>query len=225
MLNPSAFSKQNCGDGIRVNLRRKARWGSGTSGSSAGRSAASIRLGTVLRASSTASTWRAALAACAAIRRIFTTTAVGVLDRQRSLLHRPTASSIKARPAPSTAMANGGVIVNDTLASGGTVDLAGWEASTQAGHGIVSKAWNAGDVEIRGDKVYNNCGSACSSRTRRRMSSPPPQPPSTATGPPSAATRLRGLAGRQPGHAGSRRPRDFKHLVAGLALREFRRPN
>ena len=56
-------------------------------------------------------------------------------------------------------MATGGVVIDDTLASGGTVDLAGWEASTQAGHGIYVESWPNGDVEVRGDKVYNNCGS------------------------------------------------------------------
>lgn len=53
----------------------------------------------------------------------------------------------------------GGVYVNDTLASGGTIDLAGWEASTLAGHGVVIHSWANGDVEIRGNKIYNNCGS------------------------------------------------------------------
>ncbi len=52
-----------------------------------------------------------------------------------------------------------GITVNDTLASGGTVDLAGWTASTRAGDGIVISSWANGDVEIRGDKVYNHCGS------------------------------------------------------------------
>ena len=56
-------------------------------------------------------------------------------------------------------MANNGVLVNDTLASGGTVSIAGWVGSTLAGHGVNIQAWAAGDVEISGDKVYNNCGS------------------------------------------------------------------
>ncbi len=54
---------------------------------------------------------------------------------------------------------NAGVLINDALASGGTVDLAGWEASTLTGHGVVIQAWASGDVEMRGNKVYNNCGS------------------------------------------------------------------
>ncbi len=54
---------------------------------------------------------------------------------------------------------NAGVIVNDALASGGTVDLAGWEASTLTGHGVVIQSWPSGDVEMRGNKIYNNCGS------------------------------------------------------------------
>ena len=49
--------------------------------------------------------------------------------------------------------------MNDTLASGGTVDMGGWEASTLAGHGVVITSWPSGDVEVRGNKVYNNCGS------------------------------------------------------------------
>jgi hypothetical protein len=56
-------------------------------------------------------------------------------------------------------MENSGVVINDTLTSGGTVDLAGWEASSREGHGIVVTSWPSGDIEIRGDKIYNNCGS------------------------------------------------------------------
>ena len=51
-----------------------------------------------------------------------------------------------------------GVLVNDTLVTGGTIDLAGWQASNRAGPGIYIESWPSGDVEIRGDKVYNNCG-------------------------------------------------------------------
>ncbi len=50
-----------------------------------------------------------------------------------------------------------GVLVNDSVASGGTVDFAGWEASAQTGSGIDVRSWHNGDVEIRGNKVYNNC--------------------------------------------------------------------
>lgn len=50
-----------------------------------------------------------------------------------------------------------GALVNNSLASGGTVDFAGWEASAQTGPGIDIRSWHNGDVEIRGDKVYNNC--------------------------------------------------------------------
>ena len=50
-----------------------------------------------------------------------------------------------------------GALVNDSLAVGGTIDLAGWEASAQTGAGIDIRSWHNGDVEVRGDKVYNNC--------------------------------------------------------------------
>ena len=50
-----------------------------------------------------------------------------------------------------------GALIDDSLANGGTVDFAGWEASAQTGSGIHIKAWRNGDVEIRGNKVYNNC--------------------------------------------------------------------
>jgi hypothetical protein len=50
-----------------------------------------------------------------------------------------------------------GAMVSDPLASGGTVDLAGWVASSQTGSGIDIRQWKNGDVEIHGDKVYNNC--------------------------------------------------------------------
>ncbi len=50
-----------------------------------------------------------------------------------------------------------GALVNNSLAKGGTVDLAGWEASAQTGPGIDIRLWHNGDAEIRGDKVYNNC--------------------------------------------------------------------
>ena len=50
-----------------------------------------------------------------------------------------------------------GALVDDSFAGGGTVDFAGWEASAQTGSGIHIKQWRNGDVEIRGDKVYNNC--------------------------------------------------------------------
>ena len=53
---------------------------------------------------------------------------------------------------------NYGVKINDSLVSGGTVDLGGWIGST-SGHGVEIDAWANGDVEIHGDKVYNNCGS------------------------------------------------------------------
>jgi hypothetical protein len=52
-----------------------------------------------------------------------------------------------------------GVLVNDALANGGTVDIGGWVASTQAGPGIKIQQWRNGDVELRGQKIYNNCGS------------------------------------------------------------------
>ncbi len=54
---------------------------------------------------------------------------------------------------------NSGLTVNDTIASGGTVDMDGWEASALTGHGVVVQSWINGDVEIRGNKIYNNCGS------------------------------------------------------------------
>ena len=54
---------------------------------------------------------------------------------------------------------NDDVYVNDTLAYGGTVDIAGWVASALAGHGIVIHAWANGDVQLRGNKIYNHCGS------------------------------------------------------------------
>lgn len=58
-----------------------------------------------------------------------------------------------------------GARINDTLANGGsggaggTLDFAGWTASTTTGHGIEIIAWANSDVEIRGNKLYNNCGS------------------------------------------------------------------
>lgn len=58
-----------------------------------------------------------------------------------------------------------GVKINDALidggsgGAGGTIDLAGWTSSTTTGHGIEIDAWKNSDVEIRGNKVYNNCGS------------------------------------------------------------------
>ena len=63
-----------------------------------------------------------------------------------------------AQCAADTNGANG-LLVDDTLASGGTVDVDGWVASTQNGPGINIQSWPSGDVEIRGDKVYNNCAS------------------------------------------------------------------
>jgi hypothetical protein len=50
-----------------------------------------------------------------------------------------------------------GALVNDLKAHGGTVDFAGWAASAQTGAGIDIRSWRIGDVEVRGDKVYNNC--------------------------------------------------------------------
>ena len=48
-------------------------------------------------------------------------------------------------------------LINDPLARGGTADFAGWVASSHTGDGIDVRAWRGGDVEIRGDKLYNNC--------------------------------------------------------------------
>jgi hypothetical protein len=48
-------------------------------------------------------------------------------------------------------------LVNDSLTNGGTIDLAGWEASAQTGAGIDIRSWRNGDVEVHGDKVFNNC--------------------------------------------------------------------
>ncbi len=50
-----------------------------------------------------------------------------------------------------------GALVDDSFADGATLDFAGWEASSQTGSGIHIKTWHNGDVEIRGNKVYNNC--------------------------------------------------------------------
>jgi len=50
-----------------------------------------------------------------------------------------------------------GALIDDPLAGGGTVDFAGWVASANTGSGIHIRAWRNGDVEVRGDKVYNNC--------------------------------------------------------------------
>jgi hypothetical protein len=48
-------------------------------------------------------------------------------------------------------------LIDDSLVGGGTVDFAGWIASSQTGSGIHIKTWRNGDVEIRGNKIYNNC--------------------------------------------------------------------
>ena len=122
-------------------------------------------------------------------------------------------------------MATGGVVIDDTLASGGTVDLAGWEASTQAGHGIYVESWPNGDVEVRGDKVYNNCGSGVYvSDTTTHVSI------AASTTINNNGTTFGGNAGcvawqaANPGHGyGSGVRTDFEHLVARLALRECRR--
>ncbi len=51
-----------------------------------------------------------------------------------------------------------GVWLNDTLASGATADLDDWVASTQQGDGVYIESWPNGDIEVRGSKVFNNCG-------------------------------------------------------------------
>jgi hypothetical protein len=51
-----------------------------------------------------------------------------------------------------------GVLVNDAQSNGGgTIDLAGWEASAQTGAGIDIRSFRGGDIAIRGSKVFNNC--------------------------------------------------------------------
>ncbi len=60
---------------------------------------------------------------------------------------------------PIDTMTTAAVLLNDQHANGGNADLGGWEASTQAGHGIVVQKWANGAVELRGSKIYNNCGS------------------------------------------------------------------
>ena len=52
-----------------------------------------------------------------------------------------------------------GILVDDQYASGGTVDVDGWVASTRAGHGIYVEKWSNGKVEMRGHELYNHCGS------------------------------------------------------------------
>jgi len=49
------------------------------------------------------------------------------------------------------------VMVNDTLTSGGTMNIRGWVASSYYGNGINIVRWRNGDVEIASDKIYNNC--------------------------------------------------------------------
>ena len=96
---------------------------------------------------------------------------------------------------------NAGLIVNDTIASGGTIDLAGWEASTLTGHGIVIESWINGDVEIRGQGLQQlRLGRVCSDTTTHVLF-----PSATAINnngtTPAGQHHLHDLAGRQ------RRPR------------------
>ncbi|MGO9418708.1 hypothetical protein [Roseiarcus sp.] len=53
---------------------------------------------------------------------------------------------------------NNGILVNDTLSAGGMIDVAGWVGSTSAGPGVRIENW-AGTVVLRGNAIYNNCGS------------------------------------------------------------------
>jgi hypothetical protein len=52
---------------------------------------------------------------------------------------------------------NDGILVNDTISSGGTIHVGGWVASSQSGHGVNVQHWTNGDVEITSHKIYNNC--------------------------------------------------------------------
>ena len=154
VLNPYGFSKQNCGDGILVNAAQGATAelrivGGSIGGVSAGGTIAGFVNGLHmaggfggLRCDETS----------------IHNNGIGVL-----IDDAVTATANREFAQGSTCVVDtdltAGVLVNDPLANGGTVDLAGWEASTGAGHGVVIEAWASGDVEIRGDKIYNNCGS------------------------------------------------------------------
>ncbi len=154
VLNASGFSKQNCGDGIRVNAAQGASAELRIVGGAIG---GAISSGTV---SGFANGLHMAggFGGMRCDQSDIHNNTVGVL-----IDNAVTASANREFDQGSTCaidtMGTAGVIVNDAYASGGTVDLAGWEASTVAGHGIVIESWSAGDVEIRGDKIYNNCGS------------------------------------------------------------------
>ena len=149
-----AFSKQNCGDGVRV--------------SSPSGNGAELRLvggdigGTFTGGTSVGFVAALHVAGGFGGARCDTTSfhnsGYGILI-DNSAAAFPNREIDEGSTCAVDAMVNAGVYINDALASGGTVDIAGWEASTLAGHGVVVHAWANGDVEIRGDKVYNNCGS------------------------------------------------------------------
>ncbi len=154
MYGPRAFSKQNCGDGLRVN--------------SAQSGAAQLLLfggdigGVIVNS-----------AAEGFVNGFHMAGGIGGLRCDSTNIHNNLAgiridNSIVSSgnrefnlgsTCASDTNQNAGLIVNDTIASGGTIDVAGWEASTLTGHGVVIQSWINGDVEMRGNKVYNNCGS------------------------------------------------------------------
>lgn len=62
---------------------------------------------------------------------------------------------VDASSSIDTTTSGNGVTVNDPLASGGDIDIAGWVA-TSAAIGIDVKSWPNGIVHVRGSRVYNN---------------------------------------------------------------------
>src|SRR5208337_2506044 len=52
-----------------------------------------------------------------------------------------------------------GILVNDPLASGGMIDIAGWIGSTSAGPGVRIEKMTGASIVLRGNAIYNNCGS------------------------------------------------------------------
>ncbi len=155
MTNPNAYSVQNCGDAVTVN---SAQGGSG---------GLSLRGGAIggIVTSSAVTGFVNGIHVAGGFGGVWCDGGEGVHDNLVGILidNAVVAAANREANVGSTCSLdtnqNAGLLVNDSIASGGTIDVDGWEASALTGHGIVIESWPLGDVEIRGNKIYNNCGS------------------------------------------------------------------
>jgi len=80
------------------------------------------------------------------------------LQIDNAIVHEPNREVNQGRNCAFDAAVTGdNVFINDELSNGGTVDLGGWIASSFRANGVNIQRWRNGDVEITGDKLYNNC--------------------------------------------------------------------